>query len=431
MKKPFRFLEAEKKGDTEPPALIPGLGLTLLVETVKPQKNGKNQKKLNKKSKIKLAAGLAALTLALLWGVFAKAQASTVPISSVPRLINFQSVLTDIGGVPLVDGFHNVQFRLLDVNKEPIYTETQNLESVGGVVSAMVGAQDYIDLELFAPDQAKFLGVKPEGSTPETLMEIVSVPYSMYAEQALTVADSVTQDILSKITADVLPQNVVYSEQLSDSTGAGTVGIATGNFSPAVGSPPDVQGALEALDKTITTLRSDLENQVNNKVSKAGDVMSGVLNMGGNKIVSVGTPSDNGDVATKAYVDQEISTTKTYIDNKVSGNITPDPPTSSAPVVVAAGIVDKGGSGFQLVGGYQVSGISVGNVIGGPITISLGSSVSPPYIVQVTPSQSSDGSYSSFPSLYVQNLSSSSFQVAVEGGTRGPGITPFHFVVYK
>ena len=39
------------------------------------------------------------------------------------------------------------------------------------------------------------------------------------------------------------------------------------------------------------------------KVAKSGDTMSGILNMGGNKIAGVADPTSNQDAATKHYVD--------------------------------------------------------------------------------------------------------------------------------
>lgn len=402
MSKRPRFPEVKDKVDTEPPALEPALGLTLFVEAVEPQKNGKNRKKPKKKSKIKLATGLAVLAFVFLWGFHLKAQTLPGLPPSVPHLINFQSVLTDIGGVPLADGFHNVQFRLLNIEKEPIYTETQNLESVGGVVSAMIGAQDDMGMDKFAPDQAKFLGVKGEGSAPETLLEIVSVPYSIYAEQALTVADTVTQNILSMITPEVLPQSVVYADQLSSPTASANIGITTNNFTYSIGS--NVQGVLKDLDTAISIVKSDLQGQI-----AAGDAALQ------NQIVA-------GDTATKTYVDTKITETRAYIDSKTavdpSGNVY-TPPSE----IKASGIVKVSGSA-SLSSGYNVSGASGGN----SVTVQFSSSVSPPYIVLVTPIDSASNTNGL---LYVHDMTSSSFVVDHTWQGFSIPVASFNFVVFK
>ena len=74
------------------------------------------------------------------------------------------------------------------------------------------------------------------------------------------------------------------------------------------------------------------------KVNKSGDFMTGNLKMGGNKVVNVGIPTDNKDVATKEYVDDlvgmslhavgryivffnEADKTKTYFSVRAEKNV--------------------------------------------------------------------------------------------------------------
>lgn len=60
------------------------------------------------------------------------------------------------------------------------------------------------------------------------------------------------------------------------------------------------------LDSDLTT-KSYVENAISNKLDKTGDTMSGVLNMEQNKITNVATPTDDKDVATKYYVDHAVT----------------------------------------------------------------------------------------------------------------------------
>lgn len=52
---------------------------------------------------------------------------------------------------------------------------------------------------------------------------------------------------------------------------------------------------------------SSIQTQINGKVSKAGDTMSGDLDMGGNSITNLADPVSAGDAANKGYVDSAIN----------------------------------------------------------------------------------------------------------------------------
>jgi hypothetical protein len=72
-------------------------------------------------------------------------------------------------------------------------------------------------------------------------------------------------------------------------------------------------GALDTLNELAAALGDDanfsttVTNSIAEKVSKAGDSMSGNLAMGANNITGLATPVDTADAATKGYVDGEIS----------------------------------------------------------------------------------------------------------------------------
>jgi hypothetical protein len=73
-------------------------------------------------------------------------------------------------------------------------------------------------------------------------------------------------------------------------------------------------GALDTLNELAAALGDDanfsttVANSIAEKVSKAGDSMSGNLAMGANNITGLATPVDTADAATKGYVDGEITT---------------------------------------------------------------------------------------------------------------------------
>jgi hypothetical protein len=72
-------------------------------------------------------------------------------------------------------------------------------------------------------------------------------------------------------------------------------------------------GVIDTLNELAAALGNDpnfattITNLINEKVAKAGDTMTGELDMGVNKITNVHDPTNNGDAANKAYVDTQVS----------------------------------------------------------------------------------------------------------------------------
>ncbi|MBI5299394.1 MAG: hypothetical protein HY877_03755 [Deltaproteobacteria bacterium] len=418
---------------------------------------------------------------------------------TVPHLINFQSVVNGTGGVPLVDGIHSVRFRLLNAVQESLYEETQSVESIAGVVSAMIGSAVEIPFAVLAPGQARFLGVTAEGAGPETVMEIVSSPYALYAEQALQVAPksvgtesivpkSITADLLADdVLQNLLPANLVQQSQLDvlkgdyrSAFGAGKIGVDT-TFVYSKG--PTVQNVLKDFDTAIYQRQMNLEKQssdltsrintstkalqdkddslqrqtdtinatigqlkdadawfrtqIDTKLATAGGTMSGILNMGRNRVENVGIPVNSGDVATKAYVDGVVSASEA------------PPPGGFPPAVSASGIVrangdlSTGSCSSPSISGYKINGISRTGDVGDRqlnyvYHITFSQTIEPPYIVignailaPAWPLQEPDTSFV----LHNKNLTNSGFDAQVVNGADGGGkaecYTDFNFVVYK
>jgi hypothetical protein len=53
---------------------------------------------------------------------------------------------------------------------------------------------------------------------------------------------------------------------------------------------------------------ASLTTSISHKVEKTGDTMSGILNMGDNRIVNVANPTNNSDAVRKSYVDDKFAT---------------------------------------------------------------------------------------------------------------------------
>jgi len=96
--------------------------------------------------------------------------------------------------------------------------------------------------------------------------------------------------------------------------------------SPALGADLDLNGHNIGCLTPVTLsylcgVTSDVQSQFDGKVSKTGDVMTGSLDMASNKITSTYTPMANVDLTNKEYVDAKVSTasgsTNASLDGKV------------------------------------------------------------------------------------------------------------------
>ena len=98
------------------------------------------------------------------------------------------------------------------------------------------------------------------------------------------------------------------------SAGTDTTQIATTAFVQdaieiVVGASPDALNTLAEIATSLNNnadLSGSLTTSISNKVAKAGDTMSGVLNMGTNKITSLANPTVDPDAANKYYVDARV-----------------------------------------------------------------------------------------------------------------------------
>lgn len=99
----------------------------------------------------------------------------------------------------------------------------------------------------------------------------------------------------------------------------GKVTTIEGNITDIQEDITNIEGDITNIQGDITNIEGDITN-INNAlddikdgttelpyVKKAGDTMSGALNMGSNKVSSVGTPTEDADAATKKYVDDKVS----------------------------------------------------------------------------------------------------------------------------
>ena len=138
--------------------------------------------------------------------------------------------------------------------------------------------------------------------------------------------DTINQQIttINQAISSIREEISNLTEQIAGITSSITdltnrVKTVEGKVTTIEGNITDIQGDITNIQGDITNIESDITN-INNAlddikggttelpyVKKAGDTMSGALNMGSNKVSAVATPTDDADAATKKYVDDKVS----------------------------------------------------------------------------------------------------------------------------
>ena len=131
--------------------------------------------------------------------------------------------------------------------------------------------------------------------------------------------NTINQQITAINTAisDIREDISTINEQIAGITSSITnltnrVKTVEGKVTTIEGNISDIQGDITNIEGDITNINNALDDIKGGTtelpyVKKAGDTMSGALNMGNNKVSSIGTPTEDADAATKKYVDDKVS----------------------------------------------------------------------------------------------------------------------------
>ena len=123
----------------------------------------------------------------------------------------------------------------------------------------------------------------------------ITTAYQNYADQAETDAITTANAYADQKVADLVDAAPALLDTLNE-------------LAAALGDDSDFIGTVNAA--------------IGEKVSKAGDILTGDLNMSSNKVTSLGAPTANGDAANKLYVDnatsQALSDANDYTDGEIS-----------------------------------------------------------------------------------------------------------------
>lgn len=131
--------------------------------------------------------------------------------------------------------------------------------------------------------------------------------------------DTINQQIttINQAISSIREEISNITEQIAGITSSITnltnrVQTVEGKVTTIEGNITDIQGDITNIEGDITNINNALDDIKDGTtelpyVKKAGDTMSGALNMGSNKVSSVGTPTEDADAATKKYVDDKVS----------------------------------------------------------------------------------------------------------------------------
>lgn len=131
--------------------------------------------------------------------------------------------------------------------------------------------------------------------------------------------DTINQQItaINQAISSIREEISNITEQIAGITSSITnltnrVQTVEGKVTTIEGNITDIQGDITNIEGDITNINNALDDIKWGTtelpyVKKAGDTMSGALNMGSNKVSAVATPTADTDAATKKYVDDKVS----------------------------------------------------------------------------------------------------------------------------
>lgn len=131
--------------------------------------------------------------------------------------------------------------------------------------------------------------------------------------------DTINQQIttINQAISSIREEISNITEQIAGITSSITnltnrVQTVEGKVTTIEGNITDIQGDITNIKGDITNINNALDDIKGGTtelpyVKKAGDTMSGALNMGSNKVSAVATPTNDADAATKKYVDDKVS----------------------------------------------------------------------------------------------------------------------------
>lgn len=116
--------------------------------------------------------------------------------------------------------------------------------------------------------------------------------------------------------------------QLVEDTANAAMPKAGGAFTGAVTVQTPTEDTNPATKQYVDTAVSEVSQDLSNYLPLAGGTMTGPVNMGSQKVTSLADPTANADAANKQYVDQQVATALPLSGGALTGAVTVQAPTA-------------------------------------------------------------------------------------------------------
>jgi len=123
--------------------------------------------------------------------------------AEIPRLISFQGVLTDEAGSPVQDAEYPILFRIFDSETgggEPLWAESQLVQTVNGVFDVLLGAATDLSLRFDEPYWLETV------TTAGTLTPRIQLASSAYSLSSASIDDSVAVRSINGLQDEIVLQ---------------------------------------------------------------------------------------------------------------------------------------------------------------------------------------------------------------------------------
>lgn len=204
--------------------------------------------------------------------------------AQVPRLINYQGILTDASGNSL-NGSYSIKFSLCNSPSGiviALWTETQTIAVTDGLFNALLGSVTPIPYNVFDGND-KYLGIKV-GTDPEMTprKRLVSVGYSYRAYEAdmldgKDAANFVQAGQANSISSGMIQDNSIASAKIQDGTITGNDISSATNLNINNLDVNDIDGGKNGIFslKSATDVEITIDKNNNPSVAAAFEIFNG------------------------------------------------------------------------------------------------------------------------------------------------------------
>ena len=234
----------------------------------------------------------------------ARTQTQSTTATTVPRLVRYAGVARDLDGKPL-SGVVGITFSLYaeQTGDASLWVETQNVQAdASGHYAVLLGSTkpDGLPAELFASEQARWIGVQVEQQAEQPRTLLVSAPYALKAGDAETLGGLPPSAFLqvSPTTSTRARQSPSKAAAAPDIPAGQALSNKTSNVTTTGGAANKI-----AMFTTATNIQNSMITQKNSKVGVGTSAPAFTLQVEGSNSTATGVQSatTNTSTATNSF----------------------------------------------------------------------------------------------------------------------------------